>query len=291
MGGIPKVRKGAATYDIYLVETTDPAASPVRIKTTTGIKAIRKGPSPFQCAIVIWTGTLASIPAGWALCDGNNGTPDLVARFVRGAPAGIDPGTSGGADNHTHASMTSAGSHTHTAQSQTHAHTVNSAGDHNHVGNQAMEQYGSTSPPAMGVATTIGAHQHTTNVDAGHSHTMDSYANHTHPISTDDSRPPYYEVAFIAREGASVAPNIIIIWTGTLASIPAGWSLCDGGGGRPDLRARFLRGVNTSVTNPGTTGGATTHVHTETAAGIHSHTMNDGGTHSHTFNAYTWTHT
>lgn len=34
-------------------------------------------------AIAIWTGS--SIPAGWVLCDGNNGTPDLTNRFVRGA--------------------------------------------------------------------------------------------------------------------------------------------------------------------------------------------------------------
>lgn len=36
-------------------------------------------------AIAIWTGTLASIPNGWVLCNGANGTPNLSNRFVRGA--------------------------------------------------------------------------------------------------------------------------------------------------------------------------------------------------------------
>ena len=38
--------------------------------------------------IVMWSGTIGSIPTGWKLCDGQNGTPDLRSRFVIGA-AGI----------------------------------------------------------------------------------------------------------------------------------------------------------------------------------------------------------
>lgn len=36
-------------------------------------------------SIVIWSGTVASIPSGWQLCNGTNGTPDLRDRFVVGA--------------------------------------------------------------------------------------------------------------------------------------------------------------------------------------------------------------
>ncbi len=36
-------------------------------------------------SIVIWSGTVASIPVGWQLCDGTNGTPDLRDKFVVGA--------------------------------------------------------------------------------------------------------------------------------------------------------------------------------------------------------------
>ena len=41
MGGVVKVRQTGGTLAAYLVETGDSNASPVRIKTVTGIKAIR----------------------------------------------------------------------------------------------------------------------------------------------------------------------------------------------------------------------------------------------------------
>jgi hypothetical protein len=41
MGGVLPIEKGGSTYAVYLVETTDPNASPIRIQTTTGVKAIR----------------------------------------------------------------------------------------------------------------------------------------------------------------------------------------------------------------------------------------------------------
>jgi hypothetical protein len=44
----------------------------------------------------MWSGTIASIPAGWVLCDGSNSTPDLRARFIKGAAAGANPGRIGG---------------------------------------------------------------------------------------------------------------------------------------------------------------------------------------------------
>lgn len=35
--------------------------------------------------VVMWSGSIADIPSGWALCDGTNGTPDLRERFIVGA--------------------------------------------------------------------------------------------------------------------------------------------------------------------------------------------------------------
>ena len=35
--------------------------------------------------IILWSGSIGTIPSGWVLCDGNNSTPDLRARFVYGA--------------------------------------------------------------------------------------------------------------------------------------------------------------------------------------------------------------
>jgi microcystin-dependent protein len=32
--------------------------------------------------IIMWSGSTGNIPSGWALCDGNNGTPNLTNKFV-----------------------------------------------------------------------------------------------------------------------------------------------------------------------------------------------------------------
>lgn len=41
--------------------------------------------------VVLWGGAIADIPAGWHLCDGNAGTPDLRDRFVIGAGSTYSP--------------------------------------------------------------------------------------------------------------------------------------------------------------------------------------------------------
>lgn len=47
-------------------------------------------------AIIMWSGLISNIPAGWALCDGTNGTPDLRDKFIYGVSAGENPGATGG---------------------------------------------------------------------------------------------------------------------------------------------------------------------------------------------------
>jgi microcystin-dependent protein len=81
-------------------------------------------------------------------------------------------------------------------------------------------------------------------------------------------------------------PGVISMWSGTTP--PPGWALCDGTGGRPDLRERFIVGAggdNTSVAGAAYANGATGGVNTVTltAAQIpaHSHTMQSAGDHSH----------
>jgi hypothetical protein len=33
--------------------------------------------------IIMWHGGIDTIPEGWYLCDGNNGTPDLIGKFIK----------------------------------------------------------------------------------------------------------------------------------------------------------------------------------------------------------------
>lgn len=65
-----------------------------------------------------------------------------------------------------------------------------------------------------------------------------------------------------------VPSGIIVMWHGTIASIPSGWVICDGNNGTPNLLQRFVQGVATAATNPGATGGATS----KTTSG-HKHDM------------------
>jgi hypothetical protein len=53
--------------------------------------------------ICLWSGSIATIPTGWHLCDGTNGTPDLRNRFIVAAGTTYAPGDSGGNLTHTHA--------------------------------------------------------------------------------------------------------------------------------------------------------------------------------------------
>ena len=73
--------------------------------------------------ILMWSGPTNSIPSGWALCDGANGTPDLRDRFIRGADGVGEVGELGGATNHAH---TAAG-HEHRVITPGHSHSVSEA--------------------------------------------------------------------------------------------------------------------------------------------------------------------
>lgn len=63
-------------------------------------------------AILQWAGSVASIPAGYHLCDGTNGTPDLRDKFVLAAGGSFAPGATGGSPSYSATSST-AGAHSH----------------------------------------------------------------------------------------------------------------------------------------------------------------------------------
>lgn len=52
--------------------------------------------------IIIWSGSVVNIPAGWHLCDGTAGTPNLQDKFVIGAGDTYNPADAGGDIDHTH---------------------------------------------------------------------------------------------------------------------------------------------------------------------------------------------
>lgn len=74
----------------------------------------------------------------------------------------------------------------------------------------------------------------------------------------------------------------IIIWSGTLASVPSNFNVCDGTNGTPDLRSLFVKSVPDTMTDPGTTGGSDTHALVTAELAQHGHSVTDP-THSHRY--------
>ena len=68
--------------------------------------------------IMLWSGSSATIPSGWLLCDGSNSTPDLRNRFVVGATSTYAVGAIGGSADaivvsHTHTATVTDPGHIH----------------------------------------------------------------------------------------------------------------------------------------------------------------------------------
>ena len=148
--------------------------------------------------IVMWGGSVASIPAEWNLCDGTNGTVDLRNRFIVCAGGTYTELTTGGSDSTT---LTEA-----QLPSHTHSVTVNSKAlsttDHTHSfsfpRNTGLESSGVTG--ANG-AFSSSAYSSTTGSggaeDLSHDHTAS--AGNTGSGSSIDNRPAYYALAYIQK--------------------------------------------------------------------------------------------
>jgi hypothetical protein len=68
--------------------------------------------------IIMWSGSIASIPTGWLLCNGSSGTPDLRTRFVIGAGSTYGVSNTGGSADavvvhHTHTAVVTDAGHAH----------------------------------------------------------------------------------------------------------------------------------------------------------------------------------
>lgn len=159
------------TYDnLYgIIGVSPPAATPV--------------PSG---AILLWSGSIGSIPAGWYLCNGSNGTPDLRDRFVVGAGSTYAVDATGGSAN------AIVVSHTHTATSSSavtdpgHTHDIQQ-GDSNYNSGAGNTIWGTTFSAATQSAVTGITVATTTTVDsAGTS-------------GTNANLPPYYALCYIMK--------------------------------------------------------------------------------------------
>lgn len=122
--------------------------------------------------ICMWSGLLANIPSGWVLCDGANGTPNLLDKFVKSIPnASTQPGGTGGASSHTH---------TIPSSSLLHTHTFNGTGP-------AWEDVEGSGAGARGLDQ---ASSTVTTSSAGPGNVSVPSANHL---------PPYFQLAFIMK--------------------------------------------------------------------------------------------
>lgn len=68
--------------------------------------------------------------------------------------------------------------------------------------------------------------------------------------------------------GGGTPAGGIIMWSGTIASIPAGWALCNGASGTPDLTDKFIISVASAAENPGTAPVAGFYVDVEAGATV-----------------------
>ncbi len=132
-------------------------------------------------SIVMFDGVVSSVPDGWAICDGTNGTVDMRERFGYGATNNTYLLESGGSKTHTHPAAETA-----------------SAGEHNH-------NYSTRLSDASGEDGFLSGHPTVSVARSGHYHTASSAVStqaahsHTYPAVSGDHMPPYVYLYYIQR--------------------------------------------------------------------------------------------
>lgn len=137
--------------------------------------------------IMMWSGSIASIPSGWALCNGSSGTPDLRDRFVVGAGNTYAVGATGGSANATLVS------HTHTASSSVsdpgHSHST-ALYYRPHSASGTAQQYAQNT---TGFGGQIFTNSNTTGI------TVSTSVSTEGSSATNANLPPYYALAYIMK--------------------------------------------------------------------------------------------
>jgi hypothetical protein len=134
--------------------------------------------------IFLWSGSIGSIPAGYVLCNGSNGTPDLRDRFVVGAGSTYAVNALGGSADAVVVS------HNHTATS-----TVTDPG-HAHTGNINSQNAGTSTGGGGGAAVFPGAgsiNSNTTGITVATSVATAGVSG------TNANLPPYYALCYIMK--------------------------------------------------------------------------------------------
>jgi hypothetical protein len=156
--------------------------------------------------VLDWSGSEASVPAGWALCNGANGTPDLSGKFVIAAGATYAVGSTGGSANavvvsHGHTATAGfGGTHTHSGSTNTagsHNHTMPTTNDNGTPGSTILaDRTGSGSPKPTSAA---GNHAHSLSINAAGNHNHDIAVTAAGESGINKNLPPYYVLAKIMR--------------------------------------------------------------------------------------------
>jgi len=143
--------------------------------------------------IMLWSGSSATIPSGWLLCDGSNSTPDLRNRFVVGAGSTYAVGATGGSADAIVVSHT----HTATVTDPGHFHLTgnpNTAGG-SYFGLGSASGGNPTSRDGL-ISGLIDSNTYQTNTKT----TGVTVANSTTGSSgTNANLPPYYALCYIMK--------------------------------------------------------------------------------------------
>jgi len=135
--------------------------------------------SPFTAGmIMLWSGSIGSIPSGWVLCNGTSGTPDLRDRFVVAAGSTYAVGATGGSND----SIVVSHTHTATVTDPGHLHNATSTGSGTLINTGATGLTGASTSTTATATTGISV----TNASTGSS-------------GTGANLPPYYALAYIMK--------------------------------------------------------------------------------------------
>jgi hypothetical protein len=136
--------------------------------------------------ILLWSGALGSIPSGYYLCDGTNGTPDLRDRFIIGAGSTYSVNQTGGSADAIVVSHTHTATSTSTVTDPGHTHTFTNASNNPGSGAPGVGAAGSATLTTNSRVTGITVATSTTNASAGTS-------------GTGANIPPYFALAYIMK--------------------------------------------------------------------------------------------